>query len=144
MVILSEQMKRRMFEQARYTYPRECCGILLGKMDGDGRRVVARVCRTKNVETQARQTKHFRICADSILYAEYVAAVNDYEIVGFYHSHTDSAAIASEEDSRYAIPGLSYPIISVYGGEVMAMTSWEKKSDETDDSLVEELVQMKE
>jgi proteasome lid subunit RPN8/RPN11 len=63
-----------------------------------------------------------------MLHAEYMAAKKNYRIIGIYHSHTDCEAVPSDMDQRFAIPELSYPIISVKKRRIDHLHSWEKSS----------------
>jgi proteasome lid subunit RPN8/RPN11 len=140
MLVLNSDEKTFICEDAVKAYPNECCGILLGKRREDGSRYVSQIFRAVNVADKSIKQKHFEICAEALLYAEFLAVKNDCEIVGFYHSHTDCEAVASGEDSRYAIPGFSYPIVSIVAGKVEGMSSWELEDAEYGGNLKEELI----
>lgn len=123
MVILSLEQIHRIYEEALDRYPKECCGILLGERKG-GLRTVKDVYTVPNAAEEKRH--HFAISEEMVLSAELMALENNYEILGVYHSHPDCEAIASLEDRNFAIPGNSYPIISVKNGQVTGIISWEK------------------
>ncbi len=40
------------------TYPHECCGVLLGRMDHDGTRVVTSIARAGNTRTDSPQNRY--------------------------------------------------------------------------------------
>lgn len=143
MIVFSPQLIKAVCEHARKTYPNECCGILLGERDDKGCRTVKEVYETNNLAKEKMQKNHFVISTDEILYAELIAAKNDYEIVGFYHSHTDCGATASEEDSNYAIQGISYPIVSVENGQIKELFSWEKTWTNVHEDFVREIIKIK-
>lgn len=107
-------------------YPDECCGILLGVRDEQGRRIVREVYIAANALRRDLQRKHFMIGTEALLAAEVIADTFGYEVVGFYHSHTDCGAAASKEDSDFAVPEMSYLIVSVEKGRIMQLLSWEK------------------
>jgi proteasome lid subunit RPN8/RPN11 len=142
MIIFSKESVDTLFEEAKKQYPSECCGFCLGIRAGSGR-VVKMVFPVKNmVESDLRNT-HFEIPTDMILYAEYVAEKEHCEIIGIYHSHTDAKAVPSEEDSVYAIPGMSYPIVSVKEGKIKDFRSWEMKRGPGSEIFVAEEIEMK-
>lgn len=143
MIIFSTGLAEIIYEDARNKYPYECCGILLGKRDGSGCRRVKEIYRTHNSVEGERKKKHFLIPTDVILYTEYIAAKRNYEIVGFYHSHTDCEAIASEEDRSFAIPGISYPIVSVQKGQIKDMLSWEKRWSDDHENFMKEIIEIR-
>ncbi|WP_187150900.1 Mov34/MPN/PAD-1 family protein, partial [Treponema endosymbiont of Eucomonympha sp.] len=51
------------------------------------------------------------------------------EVVGFYHSHPDHAALPSDFDRARAFPFYSYIIVAVGKGQANDMTSWELAAD---------------
>jgi len=126
MVVFNLEQIKIIYEDAINKYPDECCGILLEKRDDRNRRVVEMIYQANNAAEEKLRKNHFRIMIDVVLYAEFIAIWNNCEIVGFYHSHTDCGAEASEEDCRFAIPGMSYPIVSVEGGQIGKLLSWER------------------
>jgi proteasome lid subunit RPN8/RPN11 len=133
MIIFSSELIQLVCEDARCKYPEECCGILLGEYKKTGCRVVKEVFPADNKAADGLRQRAFLIGQEDILRAEQTALQVGYEVVGFYHSHIDCAACASQEDGRYAIPGISYPIVSIRGisGERMGqeseeLSSWEK------------------
>jgi proteasome lid subunit RPN8/RPN11 len=137
MVIITSELAGQIYEDACNKYPYECCGILLGEWDRECR-IVKRVFRVNNAAEEKAQRSHFVIQAEAFLYAEYLAAKENYEIVGFYHSHVDCDAIASEEDSNFAIPEISYLIVSVKAGQVKNMFSYQKMCLNETESFVKE------
>lgn len=141
MIVFCSELIRMIYEHAEKEYPNECCGILLGERDSDGNRIVKAVYKADNAAEEKRT--RFVIPTDEILDAESAAAENNDEIVGFYHSHTDCEAVASQEDSSYAIPGISYPIVSVKNGQVKELFSWEKPWISKQESLVKEIIRIK-
>ena len=110
-------------------YPAECCGILIGRTDGMDKTVTL-IYPVRNSAVSGRST-HFCIKPLEILRAELYADQKQLEIVGFFHSHPDSGAIASSEDIRYMIPGYSYPIISVRNGKPSELRCYTKTDNDT-------------
>lgn len=145
MFICDLKLLETIYEDAKNRYPNECCGILLGERDTGGCREGKQIYKVKN-ETKKNIQQHFMIEAAAILEAERIAEEHGYEIVGCYHSHINCKAVASREDSKFAIPGLSYLIVSVRNGQIGELTSWEKyeiEEIENDESLVEEMIKIK-
>ena len=106
---------------AAETYPDECCGVLLGTIDGDLRAVAATV-RCKN--TQAA-SDWFSIDPREIVRIQRQAAEAGQDIIGFYHSHPDDAAQWSASDLREAHwYGCSYVIVSVRQGDAREVNSF--------------------
>lgn len=130
MVVFEEGLVEQMEKQGKAIYPEECCGVLFGERGADGVRHVRQLYPVQNQEkNHNRRKKGFLISPDKLQNAEIVADILGYEIIGFYHSHPDSDAVASEADSKNAIPGFSYPILSVQGDGQTMLISWELGAD---------------
>lgn len=120
---LTEAHLERIRRHAEATYPEECCGILLGRREGQLCRVEALHVAQNEREDEARHHR-FLIPAESILEAQKNARSRDLEIVGYYHSHPDCPPKPSEHDREAAWPEQSYLIVSVVGGEAREQRSW--------------------
>ncbi|MGN1119343.1 MAG: Mov34/MPN/PAD-1 family protein [Oscillospiraceae bacterium] len=123
MLFLNNDIQSEITRHAVADYPNECCGILIGQIDG-GNKTVRLVFPAENT-ADSRKT-HFSINPSEILHAEIYAQQNNLEIVGFYHSHPDNEAVASTEDILFMIPGYSYPIISVRNGNPTELRCYTK------------------
>ena len=111
-------------EEARQSYPHECCGILLGKNTPDGKFEVMEIRALPNrIQGEGRRT-HFEADPLFLYQVEREIEGSGLEIVGFYHSHPDYEAIPSREDAENMVPGLVYVIISVTGEGVVDIRSY--------------------
>lgn len=126
-----------MFALAKAEYPKECCGILVGKRE-KCTRTVLRIFKTENSADDAHKSTHFIIESFDIMKAEISAEKEQLEIVGFYHSHPNSAAEPSKEDVMHMITGYSYPIISVKNNTDINIKCFEK-TQQTDTKVEEEI-----
>jgi len=94
------------------TYPHECCGVLLGRFDGDDR-VVERAMRCTNTRTD-RGADRYNIDPAELIRIQREARPSGLDIIGFYHSHPDHPAQWSQTDFADAHwLGCSYVITSV-------------------------------
>ena len=112
MLVFHKAETENMCSHAEEAYPKECCGILLGKSTA-GRKIVCKILRADNT---AKDSLRFEISPSSLIKAELLAEKEKLEIIGVYHSHPDHDAAASSDDELHMIAGLSYPIISVKNG----------------------------
>jgi len=97
------------------TYPHECCGILIGTIDGDVR-AVHNTIRCNNICTDSPQTR-YDIDPRELIRAQREAHERGLDIIGFYHSHPDHPAHWSPTDLEQAHwIGCSYVITSVEKG----------------------------
>ena len=97
------------------TYPNECCGVLLGGLEGEARRV-RKVERCDNTRSDAPRTR-YNIDGKELLRIQREARERGEEVVGFYHSHPDHPARWSRTDLAEAHwTGCSYVITAIEGG----------------------------
>ena len=125
------------------TYPYECCGILLGRFDDDGTRVVTSVIRAGNTRTDSAHNR-YNIDPRELVRIQREGRERGEDIVGFYHSHPDHPAQWSSTDLAEAHwIGCSYVITSVEKGKAVITNSFELTgSDENDKRLMDEKIQV--
>ncbi len=105
------------------TYPHECCGAMLGRIDGDLRQVRA-IVRCGNTRDDRPQDR-YHIAPAELVRIQRDARKQGYDIVGFYHSHPDHPARWSQTDFAEAHwVGCSYVITSVERGRATATNSF--------------------
>ncbi len=94
------------------TYPNECCGVLLGRVESSGNRVLA-LERTENIRADSAHDR-YQIAPQELIRIQREARQRGLTIVGFYHSHPDRPAQASKTDLAEAHwLGCSYVITRV-------------------------------
>jgi len=122
------------------TYPHECCGVLLGQIDGDIRTVTS-TARCGNTRTDSPQNR-YNIDPRELVRIQREGRERGEDIVGFYHSHPDHPARWSPTDFAEAHwIGCSYVITSVEKGNAALTNSFELTgSEESDKQLVDEQV----
>ena len=121
------------YHHATQTYPEECCGILMGTIDGSNKTVVE-VIPTVNVWLKSEsvdseeilRTKNSRYTIEprDLFQAQKRGRDLDLNIIGFFHSHPDHPATPSICDRDLAWAIYSYPIVSVVNGKVSNIKSW--------------------
>jgi proteasome lid subunit RPN8/RPN11 len=124
------------------TYPHECCGVLLGRMDGD-ERIVTSVSRAGNTRTDSAHNR-YNIDPKDLIRIQRAGRERGEDIIGFYHSHPDHPARWSSTDLAEAHWfGCSYVITSVEKGKAVLTNSFELiGSDENDKKLVDEKIEI--
>jgi len=124
------------------TYPHECCGVLLGRMDGD-ERVVTSVARAGNTRTDSAHNR-YNIDPKDLIRIQREGRERGEDIIGFYHSHPDHPALWSSTDLAEAHWfGCSYVITSVEKGKAVLTNSFELTgSEEADKKLVNEKIEL--
>lgn len=124
------------------TYPHECCGVLLGEMNGDGRKVTS-VVRCGNTRTDSPENR-YHIDPRELVKIQREGRERGEDIVGFYHSHPDHPPQWSQTDLAEAHwIGCSYVITSVEKGKAALTHSFELSgSDENDKQLLDEPIRV--
>lgn len=118
---------------AEQEYPRECCGLLIGTIEDDGRtRVVVETYPVSNAWEES-ETMHRRmlITPQDYMRAERQFAKDGLGVVGNYHSHPNHPAVPSEFDLENLAPWptMSYIVVSVSEGRAVDLRSWELEKD---------------
>jgi proteasome lid subunit RPN8/RPN11 len=102
-------------------YPAECCGALIGRVDGGAKEVV-RLAAAVNRRTD--DPHRYLIGPDDLRRLEGEVRGAGLEIVGYYHSHPDHPAAPSRFDADHAWPWYSYVIVRVDRGRGAELASW--------------------
>lgn len=106
------------------TYPHECCGVLLGRMEDEDNRVVTAVVRAGNTRTDSPQNR-YNIDPRELIAIQRQGRERGLDIVGFYHSHPDHPARWSPTDLAEAHwLGCSYLITRVEKGQARDTNSF--------------------
>jgi len=122
----SEDLKR-LEQHAARDYPNECCGILLGKVEG-ARRTITAVFPVENARQDSARNRYL-IRPEDFLNAIDNAERRGVEVLGFYHSHPDQPAQPSRFDQEHAWPWVVYLIHSVMNGAAAETTAWTMAMD---------------
>lgn len=111
MLVLSRSAYDAILDHARADAPREACGALVGREDGET--VVAdTVRRVPNVAAAPRI--RYELDPESVLSVFDEAEATDRDVVGFYHSHPAGPASMSDTDRAQASwPGYVYVLASL-------------------------------
>ncbi len=119
-------------------YPSECCGVILGDVNGACKKA-EEIVPLKNIRNNpgraqellplddpARETERNRFLLDPIdqLRVEKDARARGLEVLGYYHSHPDHPARPSNYDREHAWPWYSYVIVSIERGVAKHLTCW--------------------
>ncbi len=119
-------------------YPSECCGMMLGKAEGD-EKTVTEIVALRNLRHDpnraqeilplgdpGKETEKNRFLIDPLdqLRVEKDARKRGLDVLGYYHSHPDHPARPSNYDRDHAWPWYSYVIIAIERGTPKELTSW--------------------
>jgi proteasome lid subunit RPN8/RPN11 len=127
--------------EAERSYPNECCGILLGSLEGK-ERVVTMTVPCENARTDSPGNR-YSIDPERIIAALKLARSRAENIVGFYHSHPDHPAKCSGTDLEEAHWfDCSYLITSVERGRAAATSSFVLTGCEQDKAFKAERIEV--
>jgi proteasome lid subunit RPN8/RPN11 len=125
-IAISAKVLGEIRAHGRDTYPEECCGGLLGRR-GDPARVI-RIERIDNVRDVER-ARRYEVSPQDYLRLERLAAQEEVELLGFYHSHPDHPAVPSAYDRDHAFPFFHYLVCAVASGQPGEVTGWVLSED---------------
>ncbi|HEX8147574.1 MAG TPA: M67 family metallopeptidase [Pyrinomonadaceae bacterium] len=133
MIRLGAALRAEIERHAEREYPRECCGLLVGRIVDDGRaRIIHATYPVQNVFADEGE-QHHRMAIDPLEYAraERRYAAEGLGVVGNYHSHPEHPAVPSQYDLEHLAPWptMSYVVVSVRGGKAADLRSWELEAD---------------
>src|SRR5260370_1310585 len=139
MLKLSQSTYDSLRQHGEETYPHECCGVLLGRLDNDGSKTVSHIARCGNTRADSPHNR-YNIDPRELIRIQREGRERGEDIVGFYHSHPDHPAHWSTTDLAEAHWfGCSYVITSVEEGRAILTNSFELTgSDENDKRFVDE------
>lgn len=130
MITIPQAQLDAMRAHAEAGYPHEACGILVGDMDGDAKRV-AYAAPVRNAWTAQDDEggghdlrDRYLIDPEDIVRVDREAAKRGHDIIGFFHSHPDWPSRPSETDRAWAWPVVSFVIVSVRDGGSATIQSW--------------------
>jgi len=142
MLTISRSIYESLRQHGEETYPHECCGVLLGRMDGD-RRTVTSISRAGNTRTDSAHNR-YNIDPRDLIRIQREGRERGEDVVGFYHSHPDHPARWSSTDFAEAHwLGCSYVITSVEKGQAAVTNSFALTGvDENDKQFQDERIEL--
>ena len=118
-----------MVDHAQNTFPNECCGAMLGRVEGDRKTVTLAVPIENSYE--GAQAARYEIKPEDLLAADREARARGMDLVGIFHSHPDCDAYFSETDLKNSCPWYSFVILSVKEGRFDHANSFIPDLDQT-------------
>ena len=105
-----------MAAHAQAAYTDECCGALVGAVDGDVKTVTAAL-PLDNV-WPGDQRRRYELRPEDLLRVTATARTRGLKLIGIYHSHPDCDAYFSDTDLVNSCPWYSFVVLSVKRGKV--------------------------
>lgn len=114
---------------AERTYPNECCGVMLGHIQGETKRVTEALPMENSF--QGAQGERYELRPEDLFKAERSAREHGLDLVGIFHSHPDCDAYFSETDLKNSCPWYSFVVLSVNRGKFNHANSFLPDMDQT-------------
>ena len=130
MIRIQDEPWAAMVAHARATYPNECCGAMLGSLDGDNK-VVSEAIALRNAFAGA-QAARYELRPEDLLAADRAARDRGMGLIGIYHSHPDCDAYFSKTDLQNSCPWYSFVVLSIQKGEFHHANSWLPNFEQTE------------
>ena len=127
MISIAHDALQQIREHGARAYPEECCGVMLGRGEDEGRTILA-VFPVDNVQ-ESNRNRRFLVSPEQYVEAEKTATGRGMDLMGFYHSHPDHPAAPSAYDTAHALPWFTYVIVSVREGKPDELTAWTLRED---------------
>ena len=130
MINVGKEAWAAMVAHAEKTFPNECCGAMIGAIDGDTK-LVTRAEPMENSYAGA-QGARYELRPEDLLEADRRARSAGLDLIGIFHSHPDCDAYFSKTDLENSCPWYSFVVLSVKGGKFDHAASFLPNADQTD------------
>ena len=118
-----------MVAHAQRTYPNECCGAMLGTIDGDTKDVSESIALENAFA--GTQAERYELRPEDLLAADKAARDRGMDLIGIYHSHPDCDAYFSTTDLKNSCPWYSFVVLSIQKGGFHHANSWLPNVEQT-------------
>jgi len=122
MLKIQDDPMREMIAHAEATYPNECVGAMIGKIE-NGVKTVDYALRLEN-SAEGSQAAYYELRPEHLLKADKAAREQGKDMIGIYHSHPDCDAYFSETDLKNSCPWYSFVVLSIKQGKFDHANSW--------------------
>jgi proteasome lid subunit RPN8/RPN11 len=129
MIKINSEAWKTMVDHAQSTFPDECCGVMVGRIEGEGKLVTAAFA-VENAY-KGKQEDRYEIRPEDLLAADKKARAKGLDLIGIFHSHPDCDAYFSKTDLGNSCPWYSFVVLSVKGGKFDHANSFLPNADQT-------------
>ncbi len=129
MIRINTEAARVMIAHAQSTFPDECCGVMIGSIDGDLKTVTA-AFPLENAY-KGKQEDRYEIRPEDLLAADKKARAEGLDLIGIFHSHPDCDAYFSKTDLENSCPWYSFVVLSIKGGQFDHANCFLPNADQT-------------
>jgi proteasome lid subunit RPN8/RPN11 len=118
-----------MVDHAQSTFPDECCGVMVGSIDGDNKSVTSALALENAYK--GKQEDRYEIRPEDLLAADKSARSQGLDLIGIFHSHPDCDAYFSKTDLENSCPWYSFVVLSIKAGKFDHANSFLPNADQT-------------
>jgi proteasome lid subunit RPN8/RPN11 len=135
MIEIERKPWHAMLLHAERTYPKECCGAMLGRIT-DAKKIVTEALPLENAFT-GEQRDRYELRPEDLLAADKAARARGLDLVGIFHSHPDCNAYFSQTDLKNSCPWYSFVVLSIANGRFDHANSYLPDAEQTTAQLEE-------
>ena len=129
MIEIEAKAWQAMVLHAERTYPNECCGAMLGHVQGE-RKLVTEALALVNAYA-GEQGERYQVRLEDLREADGAARAKGLDLIGIFHSHPDCDAYFSETDLQNSCPWYSFVVLSIQHGRFDHANSFLPDLDQT-------------
>jgi len=129
MIKINSEAWKTMVDHAQSTFPDECCGVMVGRIEGQDKLVTSAFALENAYK--GKQEDRYEIRPEDLLAADKNARAEGLDLIGIFHSHPDCDAYFSKTDLENSCPWYSFVVLSVKGGKVDHANSFLPNADQT-------------
>ena len=118
-----------MVAHAESKFPNECCGAMVGNIDGEQKSVTLAVPMENSFT--GPQGARYELRPEDLLEADRRARAAGMDLIGIFHSHPDCDAYFSKTDLENSCPWYSFVVLSVKRGKFDHAASFLPNPDQT-------------
>jgi proteasome lid subunit RPN8/RPN11 len=130
MITIDSGAWQTMVAHAESKFPNECCGAMIGRIDGDEKHVTTAV-PLENAYA-GEQGARYELRPEDLLAADREARRAGLDLIGIFHSHPDCDAYFSKTDLENSCPWYSFVVLSIKSGKFDHAASFLPNADQTD------------
>jgi proteasome lid subunit RPN8/RPN11 len=129
MIEIAAEPWETMRRHAERIYPNECCGAMLGRIEG-GAKLVTEAVPMENAYA-GEQGERYELRPEDLLEADRQARARGLDLIGIFHSHPDCDAYFSKTDLKNSCPWYSFVVLSIQNGKFNHANSFLPDLDQT-------------
>jgi proteasome lid subunit RPN8/RPN11 len=118
-----------MVAHAQAKFPNECCGAMIGTIDGDMKNVT--LAEPLENAYEGAQGARYELRPEDLLLADKKARAAGLDLIGIFHSHPDCDAYFSKTDLENSCPWYSFVVLSIKDGKFDHANSFLPNADQS-------------